>query len=110
MSGIVARTLDFDFGQGSWRAFFLTGLVGPPVVLSMVSPSPHGFEPTGLIPMMIGGFLVGYGTRVGSGCTSGHGICGISRLSKRSIVATCIFMAAPVITVFVVRHVLGGGL
>ena len=64
----------------------------------------------GLIPIMIGGFLVGYGTRVGSGCTSGHGICGISRLSKRSIVATCSFMAAAVIIVFVVRHVLEGAL
>ena len=64
----------------------------------------------GLIPMMIGGFLVGYGTRVGSGCTSGHGVCGISRFSKRSIVATCSFMAAAVITVFIVRHVLEGAL
>ncbi len=62
----------------------------------------------GLIPMMIGGCLVGYGTRVGSGCTSGHGICGISRILKRSIVATCSFMAAAVITVFVVRRVLEG--
>ena len=80
------------------------------MVLSMVSPSPHGFEPMDLIPMMIGGILVGYGTRFGSGCTSGHGICGISRLSKRSIVATCSFMASAVITVFVVRHVLEGAL
>ena len=110
ISGIVARALNFDFGQGSWRALFLIGLVGSPVVLSMVSPSPHGFEPMGLIPMMIGGFLVGYGTRVGSGCTSGHGVCGISRFSKRSIVATCSFMASAVITVFVVRHVLEGAL
>ena len=106
ISGIVARTLNIDFGKGSWRAFFLIGLVGSPVVLSLVSPSPHRFEPMGPIPMMIGGILVGYGTRFGSGCTSGHGICGISRLSKRSIVATCSFMAAAVITVFIVRHVL----
>lgn len=65
-------------------------------------------QPMGLIPMMIGGFLVGYGRRVGSGCTSSHGICGISRLSKRSIAATFSFMAAAVITVFVVRHLLEG--
>ncbi|MGB2318179.1 MAG: YeeE/YedE family protein, partial [Litorivicinaceae bacterium] len=104
ISGIVARTLNFDFGSGLWRPLFLIGLVVSPVVLSMIAPSPHGFEPMGLIPMMIGGFLVGYGTRVGSGCTSGHGICGISRLSKRSIVATCTFMTAAVMTVFVVRH------
>ena len=104
ISGIVTRTLNFDFGSGLWRPFFLIGLVVSPVVLSMIAPSPHGFEPMGLIPMMIGGFLVGYGTRVGSGCTSGHGICGISRLSKRSIVATYTFMMAAVMTVFVVRH------
>ena len=74
VSGIVARTSDFDFGEGSWRPFFLLGLILTPLILSLVAPSPHGFEPMGLIPMLIGGFLVGYGSRVGSGCTSGHGI------------------------------------
>ena len=108
MTGIVARTLDFDFGEGSWRPFFLLGLILTPLILSLVAPSPHGFEPMGLIPMLIGGFLVGYGSRVGSGCTSGHGICGISRLSKRSIVTTCTFMTTAVLTVFVVRHLIGG--
>jgi uncharacterized membrane protein YedE/YeeE len=110
MTGIVARILDFDFGEGSWRPFFLIGLAVTPLALSMIAPSPHGFEPMGLIPIIVGGFLVGYGTRVGSGCTSGHGICGISRLSKRSIAATCTFMTTAVITVFVIRHVLGGAL
>ena len=110
MTGIVARTLDFDFGEGSWRPFFLIGLVATPLVLSLIAPSPHGFEPMGLIPLIVGGFLVGYGTRVGSGCTSGHGICGISRLSKRSIAATYTFMTTAVITVYVIRHVLGGAL
>jgi uncharacterized membrane protein YedE/YeeE len=110
MTGILARTLDFDFGEGSWRPFFFIGLVVTPLVLSLIGPSPHGFEPMGLIPMIVGGFLVGFGTRVGSGCTSGHGICGISRLSKRSIAATCTFMTTAVITVFVIRHVLGGAL
>jgi uncharacterized membrane protein YedE/YeeE len=110
MTGIVARTLDFDFGEGSWRPFFLIGLVVTPLVLSLTAPSPHGFEPMGLIPMILGGFLVGYGTRIGSGCTSGHGICGIARLSKRSIVATCIFMTTSVVTVFVIRHLIGGAL
>ncbi|MEE2820431.1 MAG: YeeE/YedE thiosulfate transporter family protein [Pseudomonadota bacterium] len=76
----------------------------------MFSSLPHEFEPMGLILMMIGGFLVGYGTRVGSGCTSGHSICGISRLSKGSFVATCVFMAAAVMTVFVVHHLLEGAL
>ena len=108
MTGIVARTLDFDFGEGSWRPFFLLGLILTPLILSLVAPSPHGFEPMGLIPMLIGGFLVGYGSRVGSGCTSGHGICGISRLSKRSNVATCTFMTTAVLTGFVIRHRMGG--
>jgi len=108
MTGILAGTLNLNFGEGSWRPFFLIGVVVTPLTLSMIAPSPHGFEPMGLIPMIIGGFLVGYGTRVGSGCTSGHGICGISRLSKRSIVATCTFMTTAVVTVFAIRHVLGG--
>ena len=108
MTGILAGTLNLNFGEGSWRPFFLIGVVVTPLILSMIAPSPHGFEPMGLIPMIIGGFLVGYGTRVGSGCTSGHGICGISRLSKRSIVATCTFMTTAVVTIFVIRHVLGG--
>lgn len=108
MTGILAGTLNLNFGEGSWRPFFLIGVVVTPLILSMIAPSPHGFESMGLIPMIIGGFLVGYGTRVGSGCTSGHGICGISRLSKRSIVATCTFMTTAVVTVFVIRHVLGG--
>ena len=74
MTGILARTLDFDFGEGSWRPMFFIGLVVTPLVLSLIAPSPHGFEPMGIVPMIIGGFLVGYGTRMGSGCTSGHGI------------------------------------
>ncbi|MEC8308996.1 MAG: hypothetical protein VXZ81_08755 [Pseudomonadota bacterium] len=63
--GIIARTLNFDFGSGLWPPFFLIGLMVSPVVLSMIAPSPHGFESMGLIPMMIGGVLVRYGTRVG---------------------------------------------
>ena len=110
MTGILARTLDFDFGEGSWRPMFFIGLVVTPLVLSLIAPSPHGFEPMGLIPMIIGGFLVGYGTRMGSGCTSGHGICGIARLSRRSIIATCTFMTTSVVTVFVIRHLIGGAL
>ena len=107
MTGILARTLDFDFGEGSWRPFFLLGLILTPLILSLVAPSPHGFEPMGLIPMLIGGFLVGYGSRVGSGCTSGHGVCGLGRLSLRSFVATCTFMLFGVISVYIFRHLLG---
>lgn len=110
MTGIMARTLSFDFGESAWRPMFLIGLIGVPAILSVIAPSPHGFEAPSLLALVIGGFLVGYGSRVGSGCTSGHGICGMSRLSKRSIVAVCIFMTTAFITVFVTRHVLGGAL
>lgn len=107
MTGIMARTLNFDFGESNWRPMFLLGLIGMPLILSWLAPSPHGFDAPPLTALVIGGFLVGYGSRVGSGCTSGHGICGISRLSKRSIVAVCTFMATAFITVFVTRHILG---
>jgi uncharacterized membrane protein YedE/YeeE len=108
MTGIVARTLSFDFGEASWRPMFLIGLLLGPLVMAQLMPSPHGFEAPGTIALIVGGLLVGYGTRVGSGCTSGHGICGISRLSKRSIVAVCTFMLTAFITVFVTRHLVGG--
>ena len=107
MTGILANTLRFDFGEAGWRPMFLIGLVLGPLVLSWVMPSPHGFQAPGVVALIVGGLLVGYGTRVGSGCTSGHGICGISRLSKRSIVAVCTFMATAFVTVFVTRHLLG---
>ncbi len=109
MTGIVARTLNFDFGEANWRVMFLIGLIGTPLLLSLIAPSPHGFEAPPLAALIIGGFLVGYGSRVGSGCTSGHGICGMARLSKRSIVAVCVFMFTAFVTVFVTRHVLGVG-
>ena len=108
MTGIMARTLSFDFGEAGWRPMFLIGLVLGPLVMSQLMPSPHGFQAPGVVALIVGGFLVGYGTRVGSGCTSGHGICGISRLSKRSIVAVCTFMFTAFVTVFVTRHVFGG--
>lgn len=72
-------------------------IFNPEIVMLTTSP----------ILLVIAGLLVGFGTRLGSGCTSGHGICGISRLSKRSIVATCTFMLAGFITVYVMRHVIG---
>lgn len=108
MTGIMARTLSLDFGESAWRPMFLIGLIGAPLVLSLLAPSPHGFEAPSLGALILGGFLVGYGSRVGSGCTSGHGICGISRLSKRSIAAVITFMTTAFITVFVTRHLLGG--
>ncbi|MBP7218560.1 MAG: YeeE/YedE family protein, partial [Acinetobacter sp.] len=86
--------------------WFLLGLLAVPLLYgSMTTPQIDLSANTGFL--LIAGVLVGFGTRLGSGCTSGHGICGMSRLSKRSIVATLTFMAAGVLTVYVMRHVLG---
>jgi len=87
----------FWFLLGLFTVPFIYGIFVQPEITLMASPW----------MMIIAGLLVGFGTRLGSGCTSGHGICGISRLSKRSIAATALFMAAGMITVFVMRHLLG---
>mgnify|MGYP003644879999 CR=1 FL=1 len=110
ISGITAGLLG---GQGplrdwSWRAAFLVGLVAAPALLSVAGrPTPDISFVTSWPGMIVAGFLVGIGTVLGNGCTSGHGVCGISRLSRRSVVATVIFMIAAVVTVFIVRHILG---
>ena len=75
-------------------------------LLGYTIPIPH--MPTSLITVAVAGLLVGFGTRLGNGCTSGHGICGIARLSPRSITATAVFMAAAIVVVAVTRHVIGG--
>jgi|TARA_B110000305_G_scaffold60086_1_gene66614 uncharacterized membrane protein YedE/YeeE len=107
MSGMMAKVLGHDLGKSAWRAFFFLGLIGIPWILSFTISPPHDAQPFNPVALILGGFLVGYGTRLGSGCTSGHAICGISRLSKRSIVATCTFMVSAVVTVFVTRHIFG---
>lgn len=107
ISGILSRVLQFDFGEIHWRLWFVLGLLGTPLLLELSFGSIHGFDPVHPLAMVIAGLLVGYGTRLGGGCTSGHGICGISRLSIRSVVATCCFMGSAILTVFVIRHVLG---
>jgi uncharacterized membrane protein YedE/YeeE len=90
-----------------WRASFLAGLLVGGVGLSWLLPSAFGASPASLPVVVVAGLLVGLGSQLGSGCTSGHGICGISRLSARSIVATLTFMATGFATVLVVRHLLG---
>lgn len=90
----------------SWRSAFLAGLILGALLFQWIAPdfiTPRQGYPLGLVA--IGGFLVGVGTRLGSGCTSGHGICGIANLSLRSIYATLSFMATGFITVFLIRHV-----
>ncbi len=106
---VVGATLDRARGDWLWRVLFLAGLFGGGMLMLLVAPGAFGRGPgtsTGLL--VLAGLLVGFGTRLGSGCTSGHGVCGISRLSRRSLVATGTFMLAGIATVFVMRHVIGG--
>lgn len=107
ISGLVAQVLDPKTLLKTPALWFLLGLLITPFFYnSMVHPQIEMMT-TDPILLIIAGLLVGFGTRLGSGCTSGHGICGISRISKRSFVATCTFMLAGFMTVYVMRHVLG---
>ena len=93
-----------------WRWHFLAGLLGGGAVTHWLFKMPLPAESTASLGLLISsGLLVGFGTRFGGGCTSGHGVCGIGRRSPRSVVATLIFMMSGMLTVYVVRHVLGGG-
>lgn len=107
ISGIFGRALSGDWGFGQWGLFFLIGLIGTPAILQFLAPSEHGFSAPAPVMVVLAGLLVGVGTRMGSGCTSGHGICGMARLSVRSIVATLIFVSSGVVMVAVLRHLLG---
>jgi hypothetical protein len=95
-------------GDISWRLAFVAGLVLAPVLWMAVAALPPIRIEAGYPLLVVAGLVVGFSTRYGAGCTSGHGVCGISRLSPRSLVATLAFMTAGFVTVFIVRHVLGG--
>ena len=104
ISGIVGGLLRPTAGDVGWRVAFLTGLIAAPVIYSLVSAMP-AIQIEASYPLLaVAGLLVGMGTRYGSGCTSGHGVCGLSSLSPRSLVATLAFMGAGFLTVFVLRH------
>lgn len=109
ISGIAANAIDpaTPPGDRGWRIAFLVGLVLGPVLLApfTVVQLPR-ITPDATL-LLAAGLLVGIGTQIGSGCTSGHGICGIARLSPRSLVATAVFMAVATATVFISRHVMG---
>lgn len=90
-----------------WRVAFLLGLIAAPLLVMLAGGRVEQSVPGNLGGMVLAGLLVGLGTAVGSGCTSGHGVCGLARLSRRSLVAVVTFMAAGVVTVFVLRHVAG---
>ena len=106
ISGILGGLLSPARGDIAWRLAFLGGLVAAPLVYGLFHAVPLPQIDASAPVLVAAGLLVGVGTRYGSGCTSGHGICGLSRLSPRSLVATGAFMLAGFVTVFVVRHVL----
>jgi len=107
ISGILGGLVDGDPQARLQRVAFIVGLVLGGVALALATPEVFGTRGDGVSLALLGvaGVLVGYGTRLGGGCTSGHGVCGIARFSRRSIAATMTFMATGAITVFVVRHV-----
>ena len=111
ISGIVAGAAMEKGWERNWRLLFVLGLfVGAALVALITGALANSVPVASTTMMVIGGIVVGFGARLGSGGTSGHGVCGISRLSARSIVATGTFMASGMVTVFILRHVLGEGL
>ncbi|WP_018981385.1 YeeE/YedE family protein [Salinimonas chungwhensis] len=105
ISGITASAFTTRMAEGGWRWAFLTGLIIAPLLTAQAGFTLPEKIPGSLLTLTLAGVLVGAGTRLGSGCTSGHGICGLSRLSFRSLIATFIFMASAVVTVSLVRYV-----
>jgi len=109
VTGVFAGLIDPISTERGWRAIFIAGLILAPLsatLLGYTIPIPH--MPASFATIIVGGLLVGFGTRLSNGCTSGHGVCGIARLSPRSITATAIFMAAASVVVALTRHVFGG--
>lgn len=106
ISGVLGGLLRPLRGDVAWRIAFLAGLVGAPVVYGIFATLPTVRIDAGIGILIIAGLLVGLGTRYGAGCTSGHGVCGLSRRSPRSLVATVSFMLAGFVTVYVVRHLM----
>jgi uncharacterized membrane protein YedE/YeeE len=107
ISGILGGLLGPRPGDAGWRIAFLLGMLAAPVTFALIAPEGTLSAPridAGFGAVVVAGLLVGFGTRYGSGCTSGHGVCGLSRLSVRSLIATAAFMAAGFVTVFLIRH------
>lgn len=107
ISGIVGGLLRPQAGDLAWRAAFVLGMLLAPAVYTSITRLPEMRIDAGYPVLIVAGLLVGAGTRFGAGCTSGHGVCGLSRLSPRSLIATLVYMVAGVATVFIGRHVLG---
>ena len=106
ISGILGGALAWAAGDKAWRLAFVAGLIGAPLLLGAFGRSLAPPQmPASWLVIAVAGLLVGFGTRLAGGCTSGHGVCGMARLSRRSIAATVVFMASAAIVVAVVRHV-----
>lgn len=109
VSGVFSKFFAFRPGDTLWRGLFLFGLIAGGGLAILIFNS--GYQPAGSMPVIAcAGLLVGFGTRLGGGCTSGHGVCGMGLGAKDSIIATMTFMAAGLVTVYVTRHWMGGGL
>ncbi|MRG72506.1 YeeE/YedE family protein [Alphaproteobacteria bacterium HT1-32] len=107
ISGIMGN-LFANARETGWRLTFLVGLVAAPFIWLVATDGSYNIEITDSVLLLVaGGLLVGFGTRMGSGCTSGHGVCGLGRASPRSITATLIFIGIAMVTVYVMRHVIG---
>lgn len=111
ISGIITGAMAGLSGQqgarDDWRGFFLLGLIAAPLLVLAAGGTITQTVPDHPLRMGLAGLLVGFGTALGSGCTSGHGVCGLARLSRRSFAAVLTFMASGFVTVFVMRHILG---
>ncbi|KAA0679507.1 YeeE/YedE family protein [Roseomonas genomospecies 6] len=108
ISGILGGLGALRSGDVAWRAIFLVGLMAAPLLYGAAGGAlPEPASPTNPALLVVAGLLVGFGTRLGNGCTSGHGVCGLARLSPRSLTATGLFMASAAATVFVTRHLIG---
>jgi uncharacterized protein len=108
ISGILAGVLTVSSEDGGWRLAFIAGLIIAPIISVFLGrPLPEPDMPASWLLIIMAGFLTGFGARLGGGCTSGHGVCGIARLSRRSIAATAIFIATAVAVVTIMRHGLG---
>ena len=106
VGGLLQRSSWQQASAWGWRLAFVLGLVAAPLLWQLFAPLPTMEMPRNPAVIVLAGLLVGFGTRLGSGCTSGHGVCGLSRLSLRSLAATLTFMATGALAVFVLRHVL----
>jgi uncharacterized protein len=109
ISGIFAGILRPVRDDTSWRLWFVFGLVAGGLILRVLLPQAFQFGTLhSMGALVVAGLLVGIGTRLGNGCTSGHGVCGVARLSKRSMVATAVFMVTAAAMVFIINHLFGG--